>query len=169
MACSNCNDNSTPQPCCQDCPDTNPCQNGCLDFIDASCVEYTSALPTCISVSNGSKLDFIIRSIDSKLCDLEQRGDKYVRITSLDPSSAYLSDKITTCDFLTKEVITSGGQQKLKLCINSEKLISVSETNPIIMDLDGLNINYTLLVETIANDPDLVQLLCNVISGCTPD
>lgn len=168
MSCHNCN-NSTPQPCCSDCPDTNPCENGCLDYIDATCIKYTSTLPNFLDVSNGDKLDFIIRQIDLEIGELQQGGDKFVRITSLDPSSGYLSDKIVTCDLLTKETITSGGQQKLRLCINTTNLVSLSDTNPIIFDLDGLNVNYTLLVQTIVNDPVLVQLLCNALGGCTPE
>lgn len=168
MACSSCN-NSTPPPCCQDCPETNPCTNGCLDFVDATCVEYTSELPDFLSITSGSKLDYIIRQIDQEIGALQSGGDKFVRITGMDPVSGYLSDKVQTCDYLTKEIVTSGGQQKLKLCIDTVRIVSTDDTNPIEFGLDGLIINYTTLVETIVSDPALVQLLCNALDGCVPE
>lgn len=164
MGC-NCH-NSTPQPCCQDCPETNPCEEGCLDIIDATCIEYTSDLPSCISIADGSKLDYIIRAIDTEICTLKQSGDKFVRISAVDPVSGYLNDKITTCDKLTKSIITSGGQQKLRICIDDDALVSEDEENAIFMDTDGLNVNYTTLVNTIINTPELLSALCTAISSC---
>lgn len=168
MANCGCNQNVTPQPCCQECPETNPCENGCLDIIDATCIEYTSELPSCIDIANGSKLDFVIRAIDNEICSLQQAGDKFVRISAVDTASGYLYDKITTCSYLTSTIVTVSGQQKLQLCLNVDNLISEGENNPIFMDLDGLNIDYEIIVETIVNTPELLQALCDAISGCTP-
>jgi hypothetical protein len=161
-----CSGNTTPQPCCNDCPETNPCEQGCLDVIDAGCIEYTGGTPECLEFSNNAKLDTIIQAIDDGMCALQQGADKFVRISSVDPISGYLNDKITTCDFLTKTIVTSGGQQKLQLCLDSEAIVSLSETNAIFMDTDGLNVNYTILVNTIINTPELLSALCDAISSC---
>lgn len=168
MANCNCS-NSSPAPCCSDCPESNPCETGCLDIIDATCIEYTSTLPSCISISNGSKLDYVIRAIDTEICALRDANDKMARVSAMDTTSGYLNDKITTCNILTQEVVTVSGQQKLKLCVNPDTLISPDDSNAIFMDLDGLNINYTTLVEAIVANSDLVQLLCNALDGCTPE
>jgi hypothetical protein len=165
MANCGCPESVTPQPCCVDCPEPNPCDMGCLDIIDATCIEYTSELPSCIDIANGSKLDFVIRAIDDEICALQNSGDKLVRISGVDTASGYLSDKITTCDYLTQEVVVVSGQQKLKLCINTTALVSQDEENPIFLDLDGLNINYTTLVTTIVNNPTLLAMICD---ACAP-
>jgi len=157
---------TTPQPCCSDCPDTNPCENGCLDIADASCIEYTSGSIDCLSITDGMKLDKVIQAIDNDICALQQSGDKYVRISSVDPVSGYLSDKITTCAGLTTTIITSGGQQKLKICVDLPPLVSDDEENAIFVDLDGLNVDYTILVNTIINTPELLSALCTAIASC---
>lgn len=167
MANCGCKDEAT-VPCCNDCPETDPCENGCLDIIDASCIEYTSDLPSCIDIANGSKLDFVIQAIDNEICSLQQAGDKLVRISSVDTNSGYLYDKITTCSYITTQIVTVSGQQKLKFCLDLDELISPNDENPIFMDLDGLNINYTTLIETIVNTPALLQALCDAINDCTP-
>lgn len=191
MACG-CNDNISLQPCCDDCA-PNPCESGCLDYIDATCIEYTSTLPTCIDIANGSKLDFIIQAIDNEICELQQKGDKHVRISAIDTNSGYLSDKIITCAKLTTSIVTSGGQQKLQICLADDAetpltavdsssisfttsgtadhtitgLVNVSADaeNPIFRDSDGLNINYTTLVTAIVNDPVLLAMICD---ACNP-
>lgn len=167
MANCNCNNNSTPQPCCQDCADVNPCASGCLDIIPSSCVQHEPLLSS-LGLPVNTKLDVILEGIDTRFGQLENGNDKFVKVTALDTVSGYLYDKITTCSYLTKTTVLEGGQQKLKLCISVPDLLSDSEFNPIFSDLDGINFNYTTLVNTIANTPELLQVLCDAISGCTP-
>lgn len=158
--------NSTPQPCCSDCPDTNPCESGCLDTIDAGCIEYTTDSTGCLGIADGTKLDDVIRTLEAQICAATTSGDKLVRISSVDPTSGYLFDKVTTCGFLTTSIVTSAGQQKLKFCIDEDALVSGGDGNPIFLDTDGLNINYTILVNTIINDPTLMSALCTAIASC---
>lgn len=159
--------NTSPQPCCQDCPDVNPCDMGCLDNTLTSCVTHDTAL-NCLGLPINSSLSTIIESVDAKFCELSAGGDKFVKISAIDPTSGYLFDKIKTCNYLTKTTITEGGQQKLNLCLNTSNLISSNANNPIFLDLDGITINYTLLIQTIINTPVLIQALCDAISDCTP-
>lgn len=166
MANCNCSNNS-PQPCCQDCAQVNPCDMGCLDSYFTPCVTHSTAL-TCLGLPINSKLNNIIDSIDAKFCDLSSGSDKFVRVSAIDPSSGYLFDKIKTCNYLTKVIINEGGQQKLSICLNVDVLVSGDDINPVFMDIDGLAINYTTLVDTIVNTPALLQVLCDAISGCTP-
>lgn len=166
MANCNCN-NSTPQPCCQDCPESNPCASGCLDIVGSFCVEHDTALIS-LGIPTNTKLDVILEGIDTRFGQLENGADKFVKVTALDTQSGYLSDKITVGPSIAKTTVLSAGQQKLKLEVSLANIVSSNEFNPIIADLDGLNINYTTLINTIINTPELLQLLCDAISGCTP-
>lgn len=163
MSC-NCH-NNTPQPCCQDC-NPDPCTTGCLDFIGSSCVEHPSAMPS-LGLGTNSKLDAILQNIDLSLAS--NTKDKLVKTSALDPIGGYLTDKIKVCQYLTKQTVTEGGQQKIELCLNLQNLISGNEENPVFMDVNGLNLNYALLVQTIIETPELLQALCNAINDCTPE
>ena len=70
---SNCNGcgSSTPQPCCQDCQDQNPCGQGCLDIIDAGCIEYNGDDLESVGVEATDKLDTILLAIDQALADIQ--------------------------------------------------------------------------------------------------
>lgn len=191
---ANCGCSDTQQPCCNDCPESNPCESGCLDIIDATCIEYTSDLPSCISITDGSKLDFVIQAIDNEICALKTTGDKYVRSSSGDTVSGYLLDKISVCSKLTKTLTESGGQQQVHICLSDtaetdlsvadsasidfsvsgaashtltgQVKISEEEDNPLFIDADGLNVDYTVLVNAIINNPTLLSAICTAIQGC---
>jgi hypothetical protein len=163
MSC-NCN-NNTPQPCCQDC-NPGPCTEGCLDFIGSSCIEHAPAMPS-IGLGANSKLDVILENIDLSLAS--NTKDKLVKTSALDPVGGYLSDKLKVCQYLTKQTVTEGGQQKVELCLNLNTVLSGNAQNPVFMDTNGINLNYEKLIETIINTPELLQALCNAINNCTPD
>lgn len=164
MSCG-CSGTTTPQPCCNNCADTNPCESGCLDIIDAGCIEYTTSEDGPL-ITSETKLDDVIKTLEQAIQNAQTSGDKFVRISSVDPTSGYLFDKVTTCDKITTTIVTSGGQQKLRLCIDTDAWISAHDENAIFFDTDGLNINYTTLIDTIINTPELMTALCAAIAGC---
>lgn len=157
--------NNTPQPCCQDCQNGDPCNSGCLDIYLSSCIKHEAEL-TCLGLPVNRTLDAIIQAVDAKFCEITNNGDKFVKVSNLDTQAGYLYPKIKTCDYLTKSIVTEGGQQKLNLCVNVDNLLSDSDSNPIFEDLDGLNINYELLIDTIINTPGLLSALCAAIADC---
>lgn len=165
---SNCiGNNVTPQPCCQDCPQTDPCLTGCLDIIGSECLEHLNAL-NCLGLPANAKLNVIIDTIDAKFCEAASNGDKFVKVTALDPIAGYLFNKVKTCDYISKTTVNEAGQQKLNLCLDLDNMISDAENNPVFFDVDGISINYTTLVNTIVNTPALLQALCDAITDCTP-
>lgn len=70
MANCGCSSNSTTQPCCQDCVSTNPCNSGCLDIVNAACVEFTGEDIEALGIETNDKLDTIIIAIGEVLDDI---------------------------------------------------------------------------------------------------
>lgn len=159
---SNCSD-----PCnwCQSKPVTQsclptPCVTGCLEIVDTTCVQTPKDIDLCGTViPKGTKLDVILESYKSAICNgiptPTPISDVYVKISQFDTTAGYLSDKITTCNNISKTVTNINGNETLQLCTKLDT-VSGSGDNILTSGPNGLYVPPpSTIAQTIVNKTNI--------------
>ncbi len=154
MACTHAN------PCneCEQCT-SNPCYEncGCLNPTTFECITKPGT-HTALGVTNDMNGYEVLLAINTIINNLtvdppEPGADIYVKVSSTDTTSDYLSDKLVTGSFLTSSILNPSGNEALRINANLPAMISTDAGNELEIGTDNkLRVIQTPII------PDVVVL-----------
>lgn len=146
--CNQCSSCETPNPCYKDC--------GCPNPTTWQCVTHPGihqAIGVTDSMTGPEVLASIATTVDNLVVGIPPSGnDKFVKITATDTSADYLNNKLIVLAPLVKTVLAAGSNEKIRLSLSAQGLISADSGNLVQAGTDGK------LRVLSANDPADIQV-----------
>jgi hypothetical protein len=138
----NCGETNPCGPCQDPCQDPSPCYQdcGCLNPTTFECITKPGTIPDLgiTDDMNGKQvLEAIKDTINNIIVPPPSSVDKYVKVSSTDTTSDYLGDKLISDSTISRSVVASGANEKLRLAVAINQLISSNPGNLIGLGSDG--------------------------------
>lgn len=134
-----CSTTDTTTCCCTE----NPCYDdtGCLHPTTFECISAPGTLED-INVTNDMNGKEVLQAINDVIKNLEiptpePGADKFVKATSADTTADYLNSKISVGQFLSKSIVTPGGNEKVKIDADLAEMISADTNNQLEIGTDN--------------------------------
>lgn len=107
--------NQTTSNLCNSCTNTlvnSPCETGCLDIYNTSCIQYDGVSLSCLSVNSGDYLNSVLCSINNQLCTVQSSAGK-VAVDGNDTGPDFLANKLVAGANIVISGIGSGPSEQL--------------------------------------------------------
>jgi hypothetical protein len=107
------------------CNPPTTCTDGCYDILDSKCVVFKQPTLVCTNIEQNDTVEEAIIKLDAAICDIANGGDdKYVRITTNDTTSGYLSTKLVAGDNITFTTLNPGLNEQIRVSLTPTALVS---------------------------------------------
>lgn len=179
---------------CQPCNTlvNDPCNAGCLDIYNTSCIQYDGPNLACLGFTTGDYLNADLCNLNNLFCTVQDTIGK-IQVDVNDTCPGALTDKLVAGANIVFTGIGSGCNKQLKIDavlggIIVDELVKVSPTDTVAGYLDdkivfgpcvyaqkinpGLNEKYQILIDwqCALNQLSLLPGFCTVINNCvTPN
>lgn len=117
------------------CNPPTTCTDGCYDILDSKCVVFKQPTLVCTNIEQNDTVEEAIIKLDTAICDIANGGDdKYVRITTNDTTSGYLSTKLVAGDNITFTTLNPGLNEQIRVSLTPTALV---QTNLVVTSSDN--------------------------------